>query len=144
MSILKSFDAIYNAFNRQFNEFCQNEGYNEITVNNYQYIAAIFSLKKATVTELAKKLNIRKASVTQMIDSLVKKGYVVRESPSGDKRSYEIKLTDKGTEMMELEEKFINKFIGRFDKILSTQEFKEFSFLLEKISENIEGENHND
>ena len=48
------------------------------------------------MSSIARKLNITVGSLTTAMNSLVKKGYVVRERSEEDRRVVLIKLTDKG------------------------------------------------
>ncbi|TCP57903.1 DNA-binding MarR family transcriptional regulator [Tumebacillus sp. BK434] len=52
-----------------------------------------------TVSELSKRLKITSPSVTQMINSLIKEGYIERTAHPTDRRVSEITLTEQGREM---------------------------------------------
>ena len=54
-----------------------------------------------TMSELANRLNVTQGAVTQMATRLEKKGYVVRQKDTEDKRVTTISLTEKGKVLCE-------------------------------------------
>ena len=51
---------------------------------------------ESTQEELARQLDIGKAAISRVVDSLEAKGYVLRMKSTKDKRAYSICLTEKG------------------------------------------------
>jgi len=136
-SLFENFKTLFKLYNEIFNKVCSNQGYNELSVNNYQYIYTIYCLKRATVTNLSRALNIKKSSVTNMIEVLGKKGYVKRAASVDDKRSITISLSEKGMNLIKLEEKVQREFVDECRNILSEKEMEQFSNLLNKITDTI-------
>jgi len=138
MVLMDSFNAFLYAYNKMLNNYCKNDCYNEITAASYQYLMAIFDSKQITVTKLAGNLGIKKASVTQMIDSLMSKGYVEKVKCSCDKRSAFIKLTDKGENLIESENAVYKAFTERIGKTLTLQETEQLEALLIKLTKEVQ------
>lgn len=71
-------------------------GVSQLTIAQVQYIDAIHELKTPTVTEIANKLNLAKASVSTGINKLIAQGYVTKTQSDGDKRVFYLGLTKIG------------------------------------------------
>ena len=70
---------------------------------------------EATVSELAKAINLSQATVTTILDRLVKKEFIVRERSTEDRRKVITRLTEQGQEAIKdtptaLQENFIQQF----------------------------------
>lgn len=72
------------------------EEFKDITNNDMHVIEAVGPEEGNNMSSIARKLNITVGSLTTAMNSLVKKGYVVRERSEEDRRVVLIKLTDKG------------------------------------------------
>lgn len=71
-----------------------------------------------TVTEISKLLQVTSPTVTQMINSLIASGHVVRTSDNTDRRITEITLTDSGEEIAQKAiDRFISMFKGMIDHL---------------------------
>ena len=138
MSLIDSFNTLFYAYNKMLNASCKIEGYNEITIASYQYIIAVFDAKQITITKLSEILGVKKASATQMIHSLMSKGYVKKEIDDSDRRSSIIKLTEKGNKLMESEESVYQSFMNQICKSLDTQDLKQLERLLTKLAKEVQ------
>ena len=65
------------------------------------FVVEIGSMGSPTMSELANRLNVTQGAVTQMATRLEKKGYVVRQKDTEDKRVTTISLTEKGKVLCE-------------------------------------------
>ncbi|MBS4537661.1 MarR family transcriptional regulator [Clostridium sp. D2Q-11] len=84
---------------------------------------------------LGKYLDMRKGSLTTLIDSLVKKNLVVRDIDNNDRRRYLLSLSSEGKKYMEQEkEKFKEVIKELFDK-LDEFEIKSFSENINNVVE---------
>lgn len=72
------------------------EEFKDITNNDMHVIEAVGLGEGENMSSIARKLNITVGSLTTAMNSLVKKGYVVRKRSEEDRRVVLIKLTDKG------------------------------------------------
>lgn len=70
--------------------------------------------KGATGIELAEYLGITKQAVSNMVDYLVKSGYVLRETHPTDKRGKIIVLTERGWLVVKAKEKILTEIEGRW------------------------------
>lgn len=84
---------------------------------------------------LGKYLDMRKGSLTTLIDSLVKKNLVIREIDKDDRRRYLLSLTNEGKKYMEHEKEMFRKVIKELFEKLSDDEIKSFSENMSKIVE---------
>ena len=60
------------------------------------FVVEIGSMGAPTMSEVANRLNVTQGAVTQMATRLEKKGYVIRQKDTQDKRVTTISLTEKG------------------------------------------------
>lgn len=67
-----------------------------MTAKQLNCIEFIHEMENPTLSELAKKLEISKASVSVMIDRLSENNYVKRVQSDNDRRSAHVHLTNKG------------------------------------------------
>lgn len=84
------------------------------------FVVELGSMDSPNMSEVANRLNVTQGAVTQMATRLEKKGYVIRQKDSQDKRVTTISLTEKG--------KILCKEHIAFDK-------KEHEFLSEMLKE---------
>ncbi len=85
--------------------------------NKNQKLALFFIKKKepAIATELGKYLDMRKGSLTTLIDSLVEMGFVARQTDPADRRKALLRLTAKGEEYYgQMMDRFTENFRERF------------------------------
>lgn len=86
------------------------EEYKDIT-NNDMHILEAVGLGKKKMSAIAASLNITVGSLTTSMNSLVKKGYVVRERSEADRRVVFISLTLKGRKAYHHHAEFHRKMI---------------------------------
>lgn len=77
---------------------------------------------------------ISKPSVTDMINSLIKKKYLIKTPSDKDKRSYTVSPTQMGYELVETTFKEYVKTMELLEQKMGAQEFKLFLLLLEKAN----------
>lgn len=119
-------------------------GYGEMTFNSYQYLIAIYKLHKdgdrATVTEIANRLSVKKSSVVEMVKTLLKHEYAIKKENLNDKRRFTLELSDKGFDMMKIEAAFSEKMIQFFYDPLDSEEAEKFEKILGKVAQHLENE----
>ena len=111
----------------------------EVTFDQWELLKTIADhdhvLNQRKLAVLVSKDN---ASVTRIINSLIEKELLTRKSNKNDRRSFDLRLTDKGTILvMELTPQ-INQFRNKGLKNLTEGEVKILSSLLKKIHQNVE------
>jgi DNA-binding MarR family transcriptional regulator len=65
--------------------------------------AALYRLKdrRLTMAELSEQLSLSPSGVTRLVDRLVRRGWVEREQPPGNRRTVCAKLTEEGRRMLQ-------------------------------------------
>jgi len=87
--------------------------------------------------ELAKKMGVTTGTLTVMVDRLEQQGLLRRQAHETDRRSYLIVLTDKGEKLFAEHHQFHLGLTKEFTALLSSEELKQFSSILEKIIDQI-------
>jgi DNA-binding MarR family transcriptional regulator len=77
---------------------------------------------------------ISKPSVTAMVNSLIKRDYLIKTPSSTDGRSYTVSITDKGTELVELTYNEYFRTIELLKKKMGCKEFDLFIELIQKAN----------
>jgi DNA-binding MarR family transcriptional regulator len=73
----------------------ENHSLSELTMPQYR-VLGLLSSGHERATELASKLAVTKPTLTSLIDGLVERGFVARESADGDRRAVRIVITPAG------------------------------------------------
>jgi len=73
----------------------------KLTFNQYQALTMIREMNECSVNELAEKLHLAQSTTSQLVDRLVKGGFVIRETASDDRRRIVVTLSKSGALMME-------------------------------------------
>jgi len=96
-------------------------------------VLAILKMKPGiSQKELTYLLNMSKQSLAELLYKLERKGYITKELSEGDKRSFIIKLTEKGEAASENIDDEQRDLVELFD-VLSDEELLNLSQYLEKI-----------
>ncbi|OGX79827.1 hypothetical protein A6395_04290 [Exiguobacterium sp. SH31] len=135
MSVIQHFNTLYDSYLRRLQQEIEVHEYDDITVANYPYILAIYEETSITVSSLAERMGVKKASVSQMLDRLVKTGYVERVRQETDKRSIQVRLTPRGREFVDTETGVYMRFIDHISQALSPEEWQTFERLLGQLAE---------
>ncbi len=84
-------------------------------------------------SELAKRTNVTRATMTQFVDALEKEEYVQRVDDPKDRRGMLVQLTDKGVaKLREILPSYFER-LTNFTRALNKEERKTFLHLMEKI-----------
>ena len=97
-----------------------------------------FSEKNKTVNQkdIAEAYGIKGPSVTSLIKTMEKNGFITRVKNKNDARSYDVFLTEKGEEVFHQVKKAFFEYDGEFSKKLSNENKKEFKRLMKIVTEN--------
>jgi DNA-binding MarR family transcriptional regulator len=97
----------------------------------------LFSLKYTncdlTQSALSERLVVTRASVTSVLDKLEEKGLVERMSVPGNRRIYHVRLTSKGSKLIDEIEPFYRKTIYEALKDLTGKDCKTLIHILERM-----------
>jgi DNA-binding MarR family transcriptional regulator len=108
-------------------------GFARLTIHQFQYIDAIYELGEPTVTELAARLNITKASVTTGVNKLVSLGYVTKTQSSTDRRVYHVSLTTAGRQVVAAKYQALKEYGDFIEAALSEEETRQLEYILAKL-----------
>jgi DNA-binding MarR family transcriptional regulator len=86
-----------------------------------------------TCSEVGLRLIDRTPDVTRLLGRLERNGYTTRERASHDRRVVEVRITDKGLELLERMDPEIERITGNLTDGLTSEEHAQLSRLLEKL-----------
>lgn len=96
--------------------------FNDLNIKDLHIIYMIAVNKNLTITEIAKKLCLTKATMTSTIDKLEELDYVSRERNHKDRRIINIILTKKGRLLYRLYDKLHKEYMENLFSKLSSSE----------------------
>ena len=96
--------------------------YQDLTNNDMHVINAIGIGTTKNMSSIAKELSVTVGTLTISMNSLVKKGYVIRKRGEKDRRIVYASLTDKGIAAYRHHENFHKDMIGHITKDLTKEE----------------------
>ena len=105
-----------------------------VSLAEYQGIMKINTTERITCNILSEKMGLSISRGSRIIDSLVRKGYLLRMENPEDRRSFVLSLSSKGTEIKKQIEQERNNFEYRIRKNLSVREVKLIKEGLELIA----------
>jgi DNA-binding MarR family transcriptional regulator len=104
-----------------------------ITPTQAQILFIVLRQKNISVKELAEKLAISSSAVVQLIEELVKKGYLIRKNNPKDHRFVEIAISETTKKQAKLlKRNFFKQLISLFNN-LSDTELIQYNYLNKKI-----------
>ena len=107
----------------------------KLSVSQFGILEALYHLGPMCQKDIAQKILKSAGNITMVLDNLEKQGLVVRERSSQDRRYYEVKLTDKGNELIaRIFPDHAEKIRERMS-LLSAEELKTLSRLLRKLKQ---------
>jgi DNA-binding MarR family transcriptional regulator len=99
-------------------------------------LSVLFQCDTLPMTELAKRIDRDKSTVTALVKKLANHGYVVRKKDPDDGRMTYISLTEKGVALQSEFEEISEALLGIVYKDFSTQEKEAVIRYLERMLEN--------
>lgn len=135
--IMDSFHTIRRSFNTNHLGI-RNKG--EITPAQWPIVSSLKDRPTIALKELTSMLHISSSAITQLVDALVGKGYIVRKESSKDRRVILIELTKKAKDSLSImREKAVKHLTIAFSS-LSDEELVTFQNLSEKVATNIKSQ----
>ncbi len=111
-----------------------NTEYKDITNNDMHVIDAIGLDEPKNMSTIAKSLSVTVGTLTIAMNSLVKKGYVVRERGVEDRRVVYISLSEKGRKAYLHHEEFHRQMINAILNDLTPEETESLVTALKKLN----------
>ncbi|MBP2133830.1 DNA-binding MarR family transcriptional regulator [Methanomicrobium sp. W14] len=90
-----------------------------------------------SMKDLSKELGVTTGTTTVTVDRLEKGGYAVRDRPENDRRSYIIRLTEKGDEAYRVHHSHHLNLAEEIASVLSDEEVLAFIEILKKVNPEI-------
>ncbi|AWH85563.1 MarR family transcriptional regulator [Flavobacterium album] len=122
---------------RQFAQKRLKEAGFTITIDQWLVLKAIEQDSLASQQQIAAAVFKDVASITRMIELLVQKGYLSRELHSADRRRFKITLTEKGEDVIEKMQPYVNANRKQALQGISEGDIKIVQEVLSKITENV-------
>ena len=107
--------------------------YQDITNNDMHVIEAIGVKEPKNMSTIAKQLSVTVGTLTIAMNSLVKKGYVIRERGKEDRRVVYISLSEKGLRAYRHHEEFHRQMIEAVLENLTVDETESLVIALAKL-----------
>gem|GEM_PF-229563 len=107
-------------------------------------IFVVKSEKLVTPLMISDFFGISKPSVTEMVNFLIKSGYLIKTPSDKDRRSYTVSATLKGCELVESTFKEYVKIMDLLEEQMGSQEFELLIQLLEKANKVLSKEKNNE
>ena len=111
------------------------EEFKDISNNDMHIIEAIGIREPRNVSQIAKSMNVTVGTLTVNMNSLEKKGYIVRERSTADKRVVFVTLTEKGKKAFFHHRDFHKAMIRAAVKDLDQEEMNALMNCLMKLNE---------
>ena len=108
--------------------------FEDITNNDMHVIDAIGIDRPKNMSSIARELSVTVGTLTISVNSLVKKGYVVRNRSSEDRRVVFISLSEKGVKAYYHHKKFHEQMIDSVVKELTEEELEALVKALTKLN----------
>ncbi len=109
-------------------------GYPDITNNEIHVIEAIGMGEPKNMSSIARSLSVTVGTLTISMNSLVKKGYVVRQRSEEDRRVVLVSLSEKGREVFCRHESFHKAMIDEVIDGLDEEELKVLLAMVKKLN----------
>ena len=109
----------------------------DLTFKQFVYLDTILKMNEPTYSDIAKKFNITKPSVTTMVNKLISLGYLERTQSEDDRRVYHISAGSMGSIMLSTEQDAVTGMAQQISSCLSEAELAIYISLTEKINANL-------
>lgn len=100
-------------------------------------VEIIHQLDSPTISQFADFLGISQSNATYKVNSLIKKGYIVKENSDIDRREYHLKLSDKYYNYNGLMKSYVDTVMQRIDQRFTSDEVQTFARILGVIADEL-------
>ena len=131
--LVEFIDTLDLSLKKMQKEAGNNAGFSNLSIHQLQYIDAINTLGNPTITEIANRLHITKASVTAGVNKLIDMGYVTKTQSKEDKRVFHVSLKESGRELTDAKDRALKEYVKFIKSALSIDEARQFETILNKL-----------
>ena len=100
-------------------------------------VEIIHQMNSPTISQFADFLGISQSNATYKVNSLIKKGYIVKENSDIDRREYHLKLSDKYYNYNGLMTGYVDTVMQRIDKRFTAEEVQTSARILGVIADEL-------
>lgn len=119
-------------------EYFKKNGIDDVTPNEVKVLYIIGMSNTKSMSEIAEELKITRGTLSITIESLVKKGYVIRTRHKQDRRVIIVYLTDKSIKAVNIYSKFYYKILAKLMKSIEKDKVEVVEEILTKLNSIIE------
>ena len=113
------------------------ERFAELSMRQTLYLNTILRLEHPNFSDLARELGVSKPSVTAIVGTLIRKGYVERVQDGEDRRAYHILPTNKAEEFDKIHAATHKRLADFLAAQLSSSEVDQLVGLLDKVLQGV-------
>lgn len=106
-------------------------------MNDYYYLAVIYQLGTPNFGDVADALHLTKPSISAMVQRLMKNGLVSKIQSKEDKRIFHLKLTEKGTQIIQGDYELYHSLANDILKYLKDKQKSDVTCLLDLVVDNL-------
>lgn len=118
---------------RQFKNDLNKKLGGDITRHEFMFMKLLYKQEPKKMSSLACELDVTASHATAVVEKLAQKNWLERQRSSEDRRIIELRLTDKGEEMVQYMEEVRTEYLISVFKNLSDDEINVMHQLLEKL-----------
>ncbi|RTZ92627.1 MAG: MarR family transcriptional regulator [Deltaproteobacteria bacterium] len=104
-----------------------------LTTTQFFLLTALYEEEDISISALAQKVVLDKATLTGLVDRLERDGFVTRQVSPEDRRSIRVRLTPKAERLRETLTELYHRINRRFLSFLTEEERKTFEQVVSKI-----------
>ena len=112
-------------------------GMHRITPSQWMVLRVIGQRATCTVKDISESLRMTSSAATQLIDGLVRGGYVVRKAHPSDRRKVALTLSRKSAREMENIKEYMLLHMLNMFKVLNDREFEQLYRLNKKVADSL-------
>ena len=122
-------------FRRLFSLVREREG--SLTAMEAFSVEVIHQMNAPTISQFADFLGISQSNATYKVNSLIKKGYIVKENSDIDRREYHLKLSEKYYQYSGLMKSYVDTVMDRMQQRFTPEELETFAGILGVMSDEL-------
>ena len=128
---------IHQVSGRIFAKILKEYGIDQINPAQGRILFALWKKDEIPISELAKKTQLSKSTLTSMLDRLEKAGHITRMRPEKDRRTIILRLAEKDRNLQKVYSKVSDEMTNIFYREFSHEEIDEFEGYLKRILTNL-------